>query len=55
MEKGSLNRYAGILLGVGVGIALAVALDNIAIGIAVGFVFVAGSIIKLGREKDQDL
>ena len=55
MEKRSLNRFAGILLGIGVGVALAVALDNIAIGIGVGLVFVAGSIIRLGREEDQDL
>lgn len=54
MEKGSRNRYIGMLIGIGIGIALAVALDNIAIGIAVGVVFVAGSAIRLGRENDRE-
>lgn len=53
MNKKSLNRYSGILLGLGIGIALAVALDNIAVGIAVGVVFLAGSALRLRRENDQ--
>jgi hypothetical protein len=52
MEKKSLNHFAGILIGLGVGIALAVALDNIAVGIAVGVVFVAGAIVRAQRKKD---
>ena len=54
MKLGSRNKYVGMLLGLIIGIALAVALNDIAIGIAVGIVFVAGSLIRMGRKKDQD-
>jgi len=44
---------AGVLLGIDVNIALAVALDNVAIGIRVGFVFVAGSIVRARRKEEE--
>jgi hypothetical protein len=47
------TRLAGILLGIGVDIALAVALDNVAIGIRVGFVSVAGSMLRATRKVEK--
>lgn len=53
--KKSFFIPSGVALGVVIGTALSVALDNIAVGIGVGFVFVAGAIVaNKKRSKSSD-
>jgi hypothetical protein len=46
MDINHIPFYARILLIIGIGVALAVALDNMAIGIGVASVFLAGLIVR---------
>ena len=46
MKIDQIPFYARILLAIGVGVALSVSLDNIAIGIGVATVFIAGIVAR---------
>jgi hypothetical protein len=46
MKSNEKSFYARILIVIGIGVALAVALDNIAIGIGVATIFLAGLIAR---------
>ena len=49
METNQIPFYARVLLVIGIGVALAVALDNIAIGIGVATLFLAGLVIRRNK------
>ncbi len=49
MKYNEIPFYARILFVIGMGVALAVALDNIAIGIGVATVFLAGIIVRRNK------
>jgi hypothetical protein len=46
MENNQIPFYTRILIIIGIGVALAVALDNIAIGIGVATLFLAGLVVR---------
>ena len=49
MKYSEIPFYARILFIIGMGVALAVALDNLAIGIGVSTVFLAGLVIRRNK------
>ena len=52
MDTLTRQTAMGFLFAIGVGVALVVSLDNIAIGIGVGLLFVAGFIVRRKREEE---
>jgi len=46
MKENQIPFYARILLIISIGVALAVALDNIAIGIGIALIFLAGLVVR---------
>ena len=59
MKFDEIPFYARILFVIGIGVALSVALDNIAIGIGVATVFLAGLVVRKNKftgksEKNND-
>ena len=59
MKYNEIPFYARILFIIGIGVALSVALDNIAIGVGVATVFLAGLVVRKNRftgesEKNND-
>ena len=49
MKFDEIPFYTRILFAIGIGVALAVALDNIAIGIGVATVFLAGLVVRRNK------
>jgi hypothetical protein len=49
MKYSEIPFYARILFIIGMGVALALALDNIAIGIGVATVFLAGFVVRRNK------